>query len=135
MVWVDAQGLPVAVDTAPANPHESKPVQQLFDFMLPAELPQRVIGDKAYDHDALDDALAAEGMEVIAPPRKNRKPENQTRAGRPPRRYKRRWLVERTIGWLPNYRRLCIGWETSSHRYAGMLHLACSILLIKQVLG
>ena len=135
MVLVDAKGLPVAVDTAPANPHESKLVQQLFDFMLPVEQPERIIGDKAYDSDALDDELAAQGMEMIAPHRRNRKPENQTQDGRPLRRYKRRWLVERTIGWLQNYRRLCIRWEKSSRRYTGMLHLACSILLIKQVLG
>jgi hypothetical protein len=41
MVLVDARGLPVAVDTAPANRHESKLVQQLFDFMLTSEPPER----------------------------------------------------------------------------------------------
>ena len=58
MVLVDARGLPVAVDTAPANHHETKLVQQLFEFMLPREQPERVIGDKAYDSDALDAELA-----------------------------------------------------------------------------
>jgi len=64
MVLVDARGLPVAVETTPANPHESRLVQQLFDFMLTEALPERVIGDKAYDSDALADQLAAEGMEL-----------------------------------------------------------------------
>jgi transposase len=97
MVLVDARGLPVAVETASASPHESKLVQRLFDFMLTDEPPERVIGDKAYDSDALDEELAEEGIEMIAPHRKNRRPENVTQDGRPLRRYGRRWKVERTI--------------------------------------
>ena len=135
MVLVDARGLPVAVDTAPANPHESKLVQQLFDFMLPVETPERIIGDKAYDSDALDEQLAEQDIEMIAPHRQNRRPETRTQDGRALRRYKRRWTVERTIGWLQNYRRLCIRWEKSSTMFQGMLHLACTILLLKEVLG
>jgi hypothetical protein len=52
MLMVDARGLPVAVDAASTNPHESKLVQPLFEFMLTTETPGRVIGDKAYDNDA-----------------------------------------------------------------------------------
>ena len=135
MILVDAKGLPVAIDTAPANPHESGLVQQLFEFMLTDDNPERVIGDKAYDSDALADQLAQDGIELIAPHRKNRKPENKTQDGRPLRRYKRRWLVERTIGWLQHYRRLCIRWEKSTAMFQGMLHMGCTLLLLKQVLG
>jgi transposase len=46
MVLVDARGLPVAVDTCSASPHESRLVQRLFDFMLTEEHPERIIGDK-----------------------------------------------------------------------------------------
>src|SRR5690606_19148541 len=59
MVLVDARGLPVAVNTAAASPHERKLVQGLFDFMLTSLTPDRVIGDKAYDSDTLDDEMAA----------------------------------------------------------------------------
>lgn len=135
MILVDARGLPVAVDTAPANRHESHLVQQMFDFMLPHEQPQRIIGDKAYDDDALDAALAQRGVEMIAPHRANRRPENKTQDGRPLRRYRRRWTVERTIAWLHHFRRLCIRWERSSALYQGLLHFSCSLLLLKQVLG
>lgn len=60
----------------------------------------RLIGDKAYDSDPLDQTLAELGIEMIAPNRINRRPENQTQDGRPLRRYKHRWKVERTIAWL-----------------------------------
>ena len=134
-VLVDARGLPVAVTTGSASPHESTLVQGLFDFMLTLDAPQRIIGDKAYDSDMLDDDLAQQGIEMIAPHRKSRTPKNATQDGRPLRRYKRRWTVERTISWFQNFRRLCIRYEKSAALFQGFLHLGCSIILLKQVLG
>jgi transposase len=134
MLMVDARGLPVAVDAASANPHESKLVQPLFEFMLTTETPGRVIGDKAYDNDALDAELSELGVELIAPHRANRT-KDRTQDGRPLRRSSRRWIVERTISWFQNYRRLCIRWEKSSAMFRGFLHMSCSIILAKAVLG
>jgi hypothetical protein len=57
--------------------------------MIPQATPARVIGDKAYDNDRLDQLLAAEGVEMIAPNRLNR---SQTQDGRALRRYKRGFL-------------------------------------------
>jgi transposase len=133
MVLVDARGLPVAVDTTSASPHESTLVQQLFDWMLSEETPERIIGDKAYDSDALDAELAEQGVELIAPHRRNRKPENVTQDGRKLRRYRRRWTVERTISWIQHFRRLCIRWEKSTRMFQGFLHLACTLLLLRAV--
>lgn len=135
MVLVDARGLPVSVHTASASPHESQLVQQLFEFMLTRVTPDRVIGDKAYDSDALDEMLACEGTDLIAPHRANRKRRSVTQDGRRLRRYKRRWTVERTIAWFQHYRRLCIRWEKSTTMFTGFLHLGCSLLLLKEVLG
>jgi transposase len=135
MVMVDARGLPMAVDTTSASPHESQLVQRLFAFMLAEEMPERLIGDKAYDSDELGYELGDEGIELIAPHRSNRKPENKTQDGRPLRRYRRRWTVERTIAWFQNFRRLCIRWEKSTPLFCGFLHLGCTLLLLKQVLG
>jgi transposase len=135
MVLVDARGLPVAVDTMSASPHESTLVQQLFDFMLTEETPERIIGDKAYDSDKLDQDMATRNVEMIAPHRSNRKPENVTQDGRALRRYNRRWKVERTISWIQNFRRLCIRWEKSTKLFQGYLHFSCALLLLKQVLG
>jgi hypothetical protein len=48
-----------------------------------------LIGDKAYDSDALDEQLAEKyGIEMISPNRSNRK--QKTQDGRPLRRYCRR---------------------------------------------
>lgn len=133
MVLVDARGLPVAVDTA--NVHENRLVQGLFDFMLTRQTPPRVIGDETFDSDALDAEMAQRGVELIAPHRSNRKPENVTQDRRPLQRAARRWTAERTIAWFQHFRRLCIRWEESSTLFGGFLHLSCALLLLKEVLG
>ncbi|MCL4221518.1 MAG: hypothetical protein KJZ65_09105 [Phycisphaerales bacterium] len=68
----------------------------------------RLIGDQAYDRDALDGLLAAEGTDLVAPHRSNRI--RRTQDGRGLRRYKRRFAVERTIAWVQHLRRLCVRW-------------------------
>lgn len=79
---------------------ESKRVRWLFVFMLSADTPERIIGDKAYDSDALDKDPDVEGIELIARHRKNRTPENVMQDGRPLHRYERRWNMERTNSWI-----------------------------------
>src|SRR6266581_2702422 len=39
MIMVDAKGLPVAACTSAAGPHESRSVQELFDFMITTQKP------------------------------------------------------------------------------------------------
>ena len=54
---------------------------------------ERMIGDKAYDSDKLDERLAERRSEMVAPHLGHRK--TKTQDGRQLRRYKRRWKVER----------------------------------------
>jgi len=113
LIAVDARGWPIAVQSCPARPHESTLVQGLFDFILTKEVPERVVGDKAWDSDALGRAFAARGMELITPHRSSRRPEDRTQDGRSLRRYRRRRAMERMVACLPaglaaGFRRLCI---------------------------
>lgn len=98
MIMVDTNGLSIVVNKGSASPHESSLVGPLFDFMVTVDLPEKLIGDKAYDSDKLDRVIAEKGVDMISPHRFNRKPENKTQDGRKIRRYKRGWTVERTIG-------------------------------------
>src|SRR5438552_394538 len=54
MAIVDRHGLPLAVTTHAANHHEVTLVQLTFDFYMIEAKPENLIGDKAYDSDALD---------------------------------------------------------------------------------
>jgi len=61
MVLVDAYGLPAVVNTDSASRAASHLAQQLFDFMIRQASPERIIGDKGFDSEALDEALAERG--------------------------------------------------------------------------
>ena len=96
------------------------------------ELPERLIGDKAYDSDALDQTLAEKyGVEMISPNRSNRK--QKTQDGRPLRRYRRRWKIERIFARMQNYRRLVTRWEYHIENFLGFVQLACSLMLLKHL--
>ena len=99
-----------------------------------AEVPERLIGDKAYDSDGLDEQVLKEfGVEMIAPHKQNRRPENKTQDGRPLRRFKRRWKVERLFAWLYNFRRLVVRYEYYAENYLGLVQLACVVILLRHL--
>ena len=95
------------------------------------ELPKKLIGDKAYDSDALDEQMSEYGIEMISPNRSNRK--QKTQDGRPLRRYRRRWKVERLFAWMQNYRRLVTRWEYHIENFLGFVQLACLLMLLKHL--
>ncbi|GGR06599.1 transposase [Deinococcus ruber] len=133
MIMVDASGTPLAVHTTSASPAEVKLVQDTLDASFGFDVPQRLIGDKAYDSDGLDADLAEIGIEMIAPNRRNRK--RKTQDGRPLRRYKRRWKVERTIAWLQSFRRVRTRDEDKAQHVLGFVQLACILILLRRISG
>jgi transposase len=90
-----------------------------------------MIGDRAYDSDALDEQMSEYGIEMISPNRSNRK--QRTRDGRPLRRCRRRWKVDRLLAWMQNYRRLVTRWEYHIENFLGFVQLACLIMLLKHL--
>jgi IS5 family transposase len=70
---VDSSGLPLAVYAESASPHEVTLVRETLVQSFTRERPVRLIGDRAYDSDPLNEELRAEGIELIAPHRANRK--------------------------------------------------------------
>jgi transposase len=127
----DRFGLPLAVCAASATPHEVTLVAATLDSRFVDEPPRRLIGDRAYDADPLDEALLELGIEMIAPHRRNRT-RPKTQDGRPLRRYKRRWKIERLFAWLGNFRRLVVRYERHALNYLGFVHLGCALILLRQ---
>jgi transposase len=130
MAVADGTGLPVAVHTAPASPHEITLIPDTLTAGFTAERPERLIGDKADASDPLDVALAAAGVEMIAPHRANRQAP-KTQDGRPLRRYKRRWKVERLFAWRQNFRRVLVRHEYYAENDLGFVHLGCIMILLR----
>ncbi len=70
----DGHGLPLALRTESASPAEVKLVPATLEARIVAEVPERLIGDKAYDSDGMDEQLLREyGTELIAPNKVNRR--------------------------------------------------------------
>ena len=126
----DGHGLPLALRTESASPAEVKLVEKTLEARIVAAVPERLIGDKAYDSDALDEQLMQNyGTEMIAPNKANRRVPTQD--GRPLRRYVRRYKIERLFAWLFNFRRLVVRYEYHAENFQGFVHLAAAVILLR----
>jgi transposase len=132
MAICDRRGLPLAVHVASASPYEPHLVPATLDARFLRELPPRLIGDGGYDSDPLDQQLAQQyGIEMIAPNRAMRR--RRTQDGRPLRRYRRRWHIERLFAWFHNFRRTVVRWEYHAENFLGMVQLACARILLRHL--
>lgn len=120
-----------------ASPAEVKLLPATLAQLDEAQLtgsPERLIADKAYDSNPVREELMERGIEPIIPARRNnRRATHQD--GRKLRRYKRRWIIERTNAWLQNFRRLVVRYERSLTNFKALVHMACALICLKRVLG
>lgn len=122
-IVVDASGLPLGLEVAAADVSEKQLLMPALDD-IPVEVPARtpVVADKGHDSDPLRDKVESAGYIPVIPHRKNRvKPSRND--GRRLRRYKHRWLVERTNAWLHCYRGLAVRWARYTFMYVGLAYL------------
>jgi transposase len=130
MAVADSAGLPIAIHATSASPHEVTLVEDTLARRHTRATPRRIIGDLAYDSDPLDRRLALRRIELIAPHKSNRiRPATQD--GRPLRRYRRRWKIERLFAWLHNFRRISTRNEYYLPNYLAFVELGCITILLK----
>lgn len=133
MAIADRHGLPVAVHVVSASPNEATLVEPTLQRRFLRQTPERLIGDKAYDSDPLDQRVREQfRVELISPHRWNRS-RPVTQDGRALRRYRRRWKIERLFAWFHNYRRIVIRWEYYPENFLGMVQLACAVILLRHL--
>lgn len=138
MVLVDGKGVPLGVHLSPANLAESQLAEETLEQVAvprrgpgrPRKKPKRIVADKGYDSRKLWEAMKAKGIDFIAPHLSNRT--NLYQDGRKLRRYKRRWIIERTNAWLFNYRRLVVRYEHRIEHYRAFLYFACALIALRR---
>ena len=96
--------------------------------------PKRLIADRGYDSNKVRALLVKRDIEPIIPARRNNRVATH-QDGRKLRRYKRRWIIERTNSWLQSFRRLVVRYERSPTIFTALVHLACALTTLKRVLG
>jgi transposase len=130
---VDGKGIPVGSLLESASPNENQLLERTLGHMLIGKKKiKKLVYDKACDSDPLRFRLKAQGIDLICPHRAKRR-KKPTQDGRKLRRYRRRWIVERTFAWLGTFRRLIIRWDRSIASYSAFFNIACLIIALRRL--
>ncbi len=129
-VITDAQGVPLAAGVTGAHRHDVTQLLPLVDRIPPVagrvgrprRRPDRVQGDRAYDSQAHRRALRKRGIgSVLA----RRGQAHGSGLG------VYRWVVERTLAWLHQFRRLRVRWERRGDLHEAFLDIGCILICWK----
>ncbi len=125
----EAGGGPLAIVVKGANVHDSLLLQEALEGVIveppdPKKHPQNLCLDKAFSGAPSDATATVFGYEPhirqIGEEKKDMKGHKKKKA--------RRWVVERTIGWLNRCRGILTRYEKKAENYLGAVQLACALL-------
>lgn len=128
----DAAGVPVGVAVAGANVHDKRLVEQTIDNTLEMaptsetdvqEIEEHLCLDKGYDYQDIRELLT--GVYQYTTHIRSRG-EEQRELNRSEGEQARRWVVERTHGWLNRFRAILIRWEKKTANHLAALYLGCA---------
>ena len=130
----DANGVPLACLLTGANRHDMTQLLPLVEAIPPVRgkrgrprrRPKTLIADRGYDSQPHRQALRARGIRPIIAKRNT---EHGSCLGC------ERWVVERTLSWLHQHRRLRIRYERRVDVHEAFLTLACSLICFRQLKG
>jgi transposase len=130
----DATGLPLAITLTGGNRNDVTQLLPLLDGVKPIrgrrgrprKRPRQVIADRGYDHDKYRREVWRRGVKpVIA----RRETEHGSGLG------VYRWVVERTFGWLHQFRRLRTRYERDPTMHEAFMHLGCAIVCWRRLVS
>jgi transposase len=128
-VLTDAAGIPLVVKTTPANTRDDQVALPLVVDMppiagprgRPRTKPKALQGDAGYGSAALADLVKWLGIKPILAPLGKSRPHGSGLG-------KTRWVVERTLSWFGNFRRLKLCYERCGTHFQAFHELAAAIL-------
>jgi transposase len=122
-ISVDGLGNPLRLILTPGQAGDSPQAAAL----IAGYDAEYVIGDKAYDSDALREQIADQGAEAVIPPHPRRK----APAAYDTHRYKERHLVECFINKIKQFRRVFSRFEKLAPRYMGFLQFVSVLIWLR----
>lgn len=113
--------MPLGALVTAGQSHESRSFENLMDTVRVGarRRPEAVAGDKAYSNPRIRGWLSKRSIEAVIPARSN-----EARVKLNKRKYRRRNVVERCIGWLKCCRRIATRYEKLATHFLGMVKLA-----------
>ena len=138
MVLVERSGLPLGVRVEAATLAEVTLAEQTLATVRvprrgpgrPRMKPERLVADRGYDSRSLWQRLRKRGIDLIVPHLRTRK--RRWQDGRKLRRYRHRWIIERTNAWLLSFRRLLVRHERRVDLYLAFVHVACMLIVLRR---
>ena len=126
--------MPLVVETTAANVHDGTRLIPMIDNVppirgrvgAPRRRPRVVVADKAYHSRQRVVSLGIRGIRALLPKRGEPDIKGLGRI---------RWVVERTLSWLHQFRRLRIRWERRSDIHQALLTLAAAIVCLRKLTG
>jgi len=130
----DGQGVPLSAHITGANRHDSTQLRTLVQSVpavrgkrgRPRRRPKALLADRAYDAEPHRRWLRAKH---IRPRIARRRTPHGSGLG------KQRWVVERSIAWLHQMRRLRTRFERRADIHQAFLTLGCALICWKQLPG
>ena len=130
----DGEGGPLGVVIAGANAVEQKLLEATIEAIVverpdPDEGEQNLCLDKGYDNPTGRKAAESGGHTPhIRRIGEEKRPCDGAKGHKP-----RRWVVERTLGWLSKCRALLVRYDKHWQNYLGLLQLACGLLWFRRI--
>jgi transposase len=138
----EGNGLPLAFLVTAANVAEVTVGLKVVDRIRvprpqgrPRQRPASLAADKSYDSADFRWELRRRGIQPSIPQRKWKN--RRRRPGRPSLVHQvsqRRWKVERSHGWLDNWRRLVTRYDWYAESYIAFLTIACFMVTLARIL-
>jgi transposase len=114
------RGVPLCTEVTIGQAHESQTLEPLMDTVnIRRRRLDSVAGDRAYRMLWIRQWLSRLGIEAVIPMQRN-----QTRVCLVRRKYQRRNVVERCVGWLKETRRVVTRYEKLATHYLAIIKLA-----------
>ena len=124
-IIVDRNGAPLAITVGPANKHDSKFFYDTFNSKFYNNDGLKIMtADSAYDDIKIKNLCKDNNFVLLAATNPRRK-KNSSKLFKP----KHRWIVERTISWLNNYRGIKTCWAKTPEAYLAFCLFASAIRL------
>lgn len=136
-VLVDQRGAPLSLHITGANVHDKWLADDLIVSMLvprpdPDAVEQHICMDKGYDYPDVHQFVEV-ARYVVHIKHRRRRGEPVVEACPVPGETQfpaRRWVVERTLGWLAKRRSIRVRWCKKADNWLGFLQFACSHILM-----
>lgn len=119
----EAKGRPLIVEITPG---QAADISQAESLLTDVEA-EAVAADKAYDADALVEALLGRQINVVIPPKVNRKQIREYDR----ELYKQRNGIERFFGKIKHYRRVFSRFEKTRRNYLAMLYFVSALIWLR----